>query len=190
MNRRAIRPPDLVYFCDDAKSLKMTRALLTERGVEILAPTNSYEVIRFRAKAGVGVVYKNLRGRLSANDQAMETFRALASGEGGTLAPVRVTKNRVKGERRAGELAAIIERDGDRCFFCGEALPESGWAPTPELSTTIEHLVARAHGGPEHISNKFAAHEICNLRAGHLSAPEKIAMREQMRAAAAKAVAA
>ena len=36
-------------------------------------------------------------------------------------------------------------------------------------------------------SNKFAAHSACNVRAGHLSAPEKIALREQMRAESAVA---
>jgi hypothetical protein len=180
----------LDYFCADAKSLKTTKALLVERGVEVLAPTNSYELLRFRAKAGVGVVYQNLRGRLTANDQALATFRALAENAVGTLAPVKITRRRAKGERRAGELAAIIERDGPCCFYCGEVLPAVDDRADPGRSVSVEHLVARAHGGPEHISNKFVAHEICNHRAGHLSAPEKIVLREEMRAAAAKAVAA
>lgn len=176
------RPLSLDYFCGGPKELKVTHALLKERGVEILAPTNSYEVIRFRAKTGVGVVYRNLRGRYTANDQALETFRAIVENEGGSLAPVQVTKRRVQGERRAGELAAILERDGTECFFCGKELPPLNASLDPELAPTIEHLVARAHGGPEHISNKFAAHKCCNEAAGHLSAPEKIALRDRLRA--------
>jgi hypothetical protein len=37
-----------------------------------------------------------------------------------------------------------------------------------------EHLVSITHGGPQHISNKFLAHRVCNAKAGHMSAPEKI----------------
>jgi 5-methylcytosine-specific restriction endonuclease McrA len=63
----------------------------------------------------------------------------------------------------------LIERDGEGCFYCFEEVPGL---------MTQEHLVARAHGGPNHISNKFRACRPCNEAAGHLSAPEKIRIRE------------
>ena len=183
----------LMDLFGDRKSTTATVELLKERGVEVLAPTNEYEVVRFRSNGGVGVVYRNLKGRFSANTQAEEALAALFTPGAGSLAPVAIAKRRVTGERRAGELSAIIERDGRGCFFCGGMLPPRDWSAAPGDAPTIEHLVARAHGGPEHISNKFAAHKRCNELAGHLSAPEKIVMREQMRAehaAKAQAVAA
>ena len=64
-------------------------------------------------------------------------------------------------------MAALISRDGEDCFFCARALGQD---------ITVEHLVAIAHGGPNHISNLFLAHAACNNEAGHMSAPEKVAL--------------
>ena len=133
------------------------------------------------------MVYRSLRGRLTANEQAIAAFDHLADEAPGSLAPVPVSKRRVTGERRAGEFARILERDGPGCFFCGGEFPPVNWDQDPGRAPTIEHLVAKAHGGPEHISNKFAAHSACNVSAGHMSAPEKIALRELMRAESAAA---
>lgn len=71
---------------------------------------------------------------------------------------------------REGENLQIEMRDGSRCFFCLEPLGDD---------VTQEHLVPRSSGGPDHLSNKFLAHGKCNHRAGNLSAPEKIRIREQ-----------
>lgn len=129
----------------------------------MLAPTNPYETMRFRTKYGVGVVYRGRRGE-TWNNQAEEARDHLAASKG-SLAPVQV-----KGRRRdAGTVNALLIRDGGDCFFCRAALADD---------VTVEHLVAVAHGGPNHVSNLFLAHEQCNRRAGHLSAPEKIAMRD------------
>jgi len=68
---------------------------------------------------------------------------------------------------------ALLRRDGNACFYCGE--------PTGEDDRSLEHLVARAHGGPDHLSNLVLAHRRCNAVAGHLSAMEKIRIREQRR---------
>lgn len=44
---------------------------------------------------------------------------------------------------------------------------------------SIEHLVPKAHGGPTHLSNLFLAHKSCNAKAGHLSASEKLKIRDR-----------
>ncbi|WP_333571342.1 HNH endonuclease [Sphingomonas sp.] len=144
-------------------------ARVTEAGGEVLAPTNPYEVMRFKTSLGVGVVYEKANGQRTWNTEAAQVREHLAAC-GGSLAPVEV-KGRRKGK---GSVARLIERDGSACFFCGLALGDD---------ITVEHLVAVAHGGPNHISNLFLAHGECNRAAGHLSAPEKVAIALERRAA-------
>lgn len=134
---------------------------LKEAGAEILGPTNPYEVLRFRTSLGVGVIYTGKRGE-SWNAEAVAAREHL-DAQKGSLATVQVRGRRTD----KATVAALMKRDGDACFFCGLAL---------EGDITIEHLVAIAHGGPNHVSNLFLAHGECNREAGHLSAPEKVAL--------------
>lgn len=139
-------------------------AALAEAGAEVLAPTNPYEVMRFRTRHGTGVVYRNAQCRENWNEAAIAAREHLTQKKG-SLAPVKVVGRR----KAAGTVNRLRERDGDNCFFCRKPLADE---------VTIEHLIALAHGGPNHISNLFLAHRECNQRAGHLSAPEKIALRD------------
>lgn len=145
---------------------KGLEARIVAAGGEMLAPTNPYEILRFRTSYGVGVVYRNKRGVETWNKQA-EQARDHLDNRQGSFAPVQV-----RGRRKdAGTVNALLERDGNCCFFCRDQLGDD---------ITVEHLVAIAHGGPNHISNLFLAHAECNQRAGHLAAPEKIAMRDYL----------
>lgn len=128
-------------------------------GGEILGPTNPYEALRFRTSKGVGVIYEGKRGE-TWNAEALAARAHLQSGKG-SLAPVVV-----KGRRTdKATVTALLQRDGEDCFFCGAAL---------DGDITVEHLVPIAHGGPNHVSNLFLAHAECNRNAGHMSAPEKV----------------
>lgn len=140
-------------------------ASITAAGGEVLGVTNPHEVMRFKTKYGVGVVYENAKGVRTWNEQARAARDHIQSHKPGSLAAV-VVHGRRKG---AGTVNLLLQRDGEGCFFCGELLRDD---------ITVEHLVSVAHGGPNHISNLFLAHCECNQRAGHLSAPEKIRMRE------------
>lgn len=152
-----------------SRSLDAFKKRLVEAGAEMLAPTNPYEVLRFRTSKGVGVIYTGRRGE-TWNVEALAARDHLDSGKG-SLAPVQV-----RGRRKdKGTVDALLARDGSGCFFCGAGL---------EGDITVEHLVAIAHGGPNHVSNLFLAHGECNRAAGHLSAPEKIAMAFARRAGA------
>jgi 5-methylcytosine-specific restriction endonuclease McrA len=139
---------------------------LMAAGAEVLGPTNPYEVLRFRSVHGTGVIYKGRRGE-TWNAEAIKARDHLDAGKG-SLAPVLVRGRRT--DRATVE--ALLIRDGKDCFFCGKPL---------EGDITVEHLVAIAHGGPNHISNLFLAHAACNQAAGHMAAPHKIAMRDKMR---------
>lgn len=144
---------------------KAFRGLLAAAGAEVLATTNPYEVLRFKTCFGVGVVYCNGKGKETWNREALAAREHIRQRLG-SLAPVK--KHGRKSS--AGTHQALLERDGPDCFFCLE--------PMGQLKT-VEHLVPVAHGGPNHISNKFLACPGCNSGAGHLSAPEKIRIRER-----------
>ena len=143
-------------------------AWVSRNGGEVLAVTNSYEVARFRAFGQPMVVYTSTNGRRRSFScpKAGEIFAAYENGVDVALG----VKTAYRGPRKS-EVNAILERDGKECFYCGVSLSD-------KIPPTIEHMVARNHGGPDHISNKFLSCQKCNTKAGHLSAPEKIRIRE------------
>lgn len=151
------------------KAISAFSAKLEAAGAEILGPTNPYEVLRFRTLFGVGVIYRGKRGE-TWNAEAVMAKEHLKNCRG-RLAPVVVRGRRTD----AATVNRLLIRDGSNCFFCGAAL---------EGDITVEHLVAIAHGGPNHISNLFLAHAECNRQAGHMSAPEKIARAIEQRCSA------
>jgi len=140
-------------------------AQLTAAGGEVLAPTNPYEVMRFKTMYGVGVVYVNGKGNRNWNLEAKNAREHLKKPGSGPLGHIARNGDKFP----AGTAQRLLDRDGDECFFCRDPMG---------ADLTVEHLVSRAHGGPNHIANLFAAHKRCNGYAGHLSAPEKIRLRE------------
>ncbi len=151
---------------------------LTDCGAEVLEPTSEWEILRVRTSRGILVVHQNRKGVHSWPQALLEIAKSYESGIKLALA---ATRRRRKTSKTWQEYGALARRDGTACFFCGTVVapPE---APVPsEFACTIEHLVCIAHGGPDHLSNKYLAHRKCNEIAGNLSAPEKIRLREQMR---------
>jgi hypothetical protein len=138
-------------------------AFLNANGAEVLTPTNEWEVVRFNTGEGVSIIYKTARGELTFTGEASNAFNAFKKS-----APWRAMPRTGKKKKSTARLQAIRERDGGFCFFCQK--------PVPVDEESEEHLVAMTHGGPNHISNLFLAHRICNANAGHLSAAEKIEM--------------
>ncbi|WP_099952819.1 HNH endonuclease [Methylobacterium currus] len=160
--RRARRPDEMTRF----------REWLTANGAEVLAPTNEWEVVRFRGDQGVSIVYRNATKSISRMTgqaaEALATFRT-----GGTMR--FVSRGRTVITRAEPLVRALVERDGAACFYCDESF-------TDALPPTREHLLSRTHGGPDHIANQALACEPCNRRAGHLSLVEKIRLRDRLRA--------
>ncbi|PVX84320.1 HNH endonuclease [Paraburkholderia unamae] len=145
-------------------------AFLVERGAQVLQPTNEWEVLRFKTARGVSVIYRNAKDGLTFTGEAADAWNGLAKGNNwrGVEAVKRPPKV-------SAYVRALLKRDGDACFYCAQ--------PMSEEDRTVEHLVARSHGGPNHLSNMVLAHRLCNANAGHLSAMEKIRLRESREAA-------
>lgn len=172
---------DLQRLCGTAPRIKGTKARLVAAGAEVLQPSNPYEVLRFRSKVGVGVVYQNQAGRLKANEAALKALPMLDQPGKALLCPAPVQHKAKTSKSRQHQLQAVMERDGPSCFYCTTPLTFGAPVGDPRHPTR-EHLVPTNQGGPDNVANIFAACEPCNCEAGHMSAPEKIAMRDRKRA--------
>lgn len=148
------------------KRLKQFEAWLVERGAQIMAKTNEWEVLRYSTDKGIAVVYKNSAGRHTLTGKAGDAWLAFVNNDGGWRAGAKVAR-----KKNRADVTTIRERDGDLCFYCQREVFHA--------DASVEHLVAVTHGGPNHISNKFLAHKACNQRVGHISAPEKVAIHVQ-----------
>lgn len=138
---------------------------LAQQGAEVLAPTNQYEVVRFRAKGAVHVVYWGRRG-LTMGPFAQECYDAFVKNRPMDMG-LRGTQRGVMAKQRH----ALIERDGKGCFYCLE--------PMTDEDTSVEHLVSVHKGGPNHMDNLALAHRTCNARVGNLPLVSKIAVRDR-----------
>ncbi len=141
------------------------KAWLLKAGAEVLAPTNQYEVVRFRARGSVHVVYYGKRG-LTMGPFAEECYDAFMAGGHMDMG--------LKGTQRghgAKYRHALIERDGRGCFYCFE--------PMSDEDASVEHLVSLHKGGPNHMDNMVLAHRACNGRVGNLPLVSKLKVREQ-----------
>ncbi len=139
---------------------KKFSAWLQEQGANVLAPTSQWELARFRAHGAVHVVYVNKAGTISAMEFAAECLKAFRENRALSMGYSKRRKN-MGDEKRA----ALLQRDGDTCFYCPEKLGED---------ITLEHLVAKNKGGPDHLDNLVLAHGQCNQDAGSLPLVEKI----------------
>lgn len=138
---------------------------LAQQGAEVLAPTNQYEVVRFRARGAVHVVYFGKRG-LTFGPFAQDCYDAFRKGG--------VMNMGLKGTQRgigAKYRHALIERDGNNCFYCLD--------PMADDDASVEHLVSVHKGGPNHLDNMALAHRACNARVGNLPLVSKFKVRER-----------
>lgn len=156
------------------------KAFLAERGCDLLAPTNKYEALRFKRAGRTNVVYRKANGRFTivGNDVELAVAAFISAERRGGRQP-RVTMSippavEAKRAKLRGSAVhkALLERDGDKCFYCGRKLGQD---------QSREHLVAAANGGTDRLDNLALAHHACNVKAGELSLIEKIKLRDKMR---------
>ena len=144
------------------KRLDAIRTWLSGMGAEVMVPTNEWELLRFRANGQTSIVYHNLRGNLTMTGDADVALNAFFT------AGAWHANGKTRRWKSSTDVQTIRARDGDDCFACC-------W-PVQQTDETVDHLVAVAHGGPNHISNKVLMHADCNRKCGHMSAPEKVRM--------------
>ena len=145
----------------NAKTAPVFANWLRAQGAEVLAPTNQWELVRFFAKGATRIIYQRGNGQVSIKDgitaEAIDAWQKGANWNPGLTKKPRTSLQRVK--------ADLLHRDGAACWFCGEPLGSD---------VTVEHLVARGKGGPDHQDNFVLSHERCNNQADNLPLKEKI----------------
>lgn len=141
------------------------RGWLRRQGAQVLPATNQYEVARFLARGQTNVVYIGRRG-MSAIGFAGECLLAYTKGVGINMGFTQKPRNSMMRMK-----LSLWERDHGLCFFCGVAVDIQ--------QATVEHLVGRGKGGPDHQDNLALAHDACNKTAANLPLMEKIKVRER-----------
>jgi hypothetical protein len=140
-------------------------AWLLANGSSVLAPTNSYEVIRFVGTENTCVVYRNDKNRILPNHWqhgAQAAFSAFIGQKSW-----RATKRVRTGDRkRINQIRSIAQRDGWICSYCPTVLTEE--------TATREHFLSKTHGGSDHLANLGLSCGPCNEKVNHLSVREKI----------------
>lgn len=133
---------------------------LVARGAELMTPVADVELLRFKTPKGVSCVTAKKTGAVTFVGEAATAWKAYRNNETWrAVAPTKRNKTKL-------DIPLIRKRDGDLCFYCREHVSQE--------DESAEHLVPLTHGGPDHLSNKFLAHRICNSNVGHFSATEKI----------------
>jgi len=141
------------------KKLKAFENWLKTRGAEWLPTTNQYEAIRFKAKE-IGVLYTSGNTNSIYTYKAIECYRTGSKWDG---RPKKVNRTgAVTGRKRKQDL---LNRDGDRCFYCDEPLGDD---------ITVEHLFSVNRGGPNYLSNTVLAHDNCNKEVGSMTVVDKV----------------
>jgi hypothetical protein len=138
---------------------------LEASGSTIGAPTNPYEVARFLTDGAVGVIYRDGGGRLTSwTGGSAEAWAAWKGGQPWRAAPK--TKRNSSSRKRRSDYAALVQRDGSACVYCGELLIDD--------TATVDHIVPLTQQGPDNLANKALACESCNKACGCLSPVEKM----------------
>lgn len=141
---------------------------LQAQNAEIMPTTNPYEVVRFRARQGVGVVYRRTNGRHTVSapwvEDAWNCYREGLKWSGKGKPGKRINGSKAK--------RAVFDRDGDLCWYCG--------LPMPRDDMTLEHILSVGQGGPNRMENYALAHEKCNAQASNMAVVEKVRLREAL----------
>lgn len=151
----------------DTKKLKLLHTFIENAGAEVLATTNEWEVLRFRANGETGVIYKNKREELSFMGQAQDALNAFLDSKHWSA------QEKIKRVKKSTTLRTLLKRDGNECFYCGGNMGDG--------AETVEHILSIKHGGNNHIANMALAHHVCNTMAASMDIISKIKLRDSMR---------
>lgn len=141
----------------NAKDLSKFKLWLQNHGCQILPPTNEWEVLRFRGKE-TGIFYSSGKTSNQYSNIAYIAYKSNTPWNGGPIKTERFSTY-------AKEKNQLLERDGSKCFLCGNELQED---------ITIEHLIALVCGGKNNLDNMVLMHSDCNNKVGAMPIVDKV----------------
>ena len=83
----------------------------------------------------------------------------------------------MSGPVNLGKVEQLRARDRGRCWLCDGPIDFNA-EPNSSRAPSIEHLVAKCHGGPDTLENLVLCHPPCNRKLNNLPLSEKIKLRE------------
>lgn len=86
----------------------------------------------------------------------------------------------MSGPDNLGKVDRLRARDGDNCWLCGKPMDFDAESNSPKASS-IEHLLAKCHGGSEKPENLVLCHPPCNRSLANRPVAKKVEMREKRR---------
>ncbi len=167
-------------------------AWLLDCKAHVLAPTNPYEVLRYKTRGvanakATHVVYRKENGNITYTGDSRSHYWAFKSGKsqdlyvGASAKQAKAKQARTPKKHRAGvgngnqrskEVVKMLERDGELCFACHKPLGDD---------ITREHLLPKSLKAGESLHNKVLMHQECNQRLADLPLGHKIDLIITMR---------
>jgi ribonuclease HI len=143
------------------------RAAITAAGAELLAPTNEWEVLRYRLEGKVGIFYRNAKGRVSLSGSAGQHYANWKAGR-----EITISANEAKRARRTALMDASPQLYTDASAY--DKTKSGAWAAILVMPDGAEH---EAHGplrGEVGSSTAAEAMAIANalhtfIKAGHIA---------------------
>ena len=86
----------------------------------------------------------------------------------------------MSGPDKISKVDQLRARDGDLCWLCNERMDFAA-TPNSAKAWSVEHLIAKSHGGPETLHNLALCHPGCNRMLGDRPLVDKIRLRERRR---------
>lgn len=87
---------------------------------------------------------------------------------------------RVSGPDNLSKKDRLRARDGDNCWLCGKSIDFDA-EPNSAKAWSLEHLLAKEHGGSDRVENLVLCHPPCNRLLANRPLKKKIEMREKQR---------
>lgn len=130
-------------------------------GVDMLEPTNCWELARFRANGTVCVIYQTqAKGRSFNNPLAEKIWWSFYQGKMINIQEEEREPLKQKFYKK------LLERDGNKCFYTGAEMTRE--------NTSIEHLIPLSKGGKNNLDNLVLCLKEENLKMANLPLVEKI----------------
>ena len=86
----------------------------------------------------------------------------------------------MSGPDNLSKVDRLRARDGDNCWLCGKPM-DFGAEQNSAKAWSVEHLLAKCHGGSEKVENLVLCHPPCNRRLANRAMVKKVEMREKQR---------
>ena len=159
------------------------REWLAQHNATVLPRKSPWEIYRAETNIGLLVGYVNRFGQFNHCPEALKLLKIFADGMQPPSLAVGSERRKHRNRKTRQMVKALIQRDGNRCFYCRiELATPSTPFDSPLPMPTIEHFLPIAKGGPDNLHNSVLACKPCNEEAGSRDLRHKIqlAVRKQV----------